>query len=141
MEAKVEATARLNEEASAAVRARRGAFNVSESGAGNFLARRSSSPTWRAGRVDIAAVPAPSCRPPSAALPAEEQRRCSPRPRKSARSCSGRSRRWRPSATPSSRRSSRQPAARPASLDQQLYDAVRAQAAPLGLEYENGPRF
>jgi hypothetical protein len=27
------------------------------------------------------------------------------------------------------------------SLDQQIYDAVREQAAPLGLEYEDGPRF
>jgi hypothetical protein len=28
-----------------------------------------------------------------------------------------------------------------ASLDQQIYDAVREQAAPLGLDYEHGPRF
>ena len=27
------------------------------------------------------------------------------------------------------------------SLDQQIYDAVRSQAAPLGLDYEGGPRF
>ena len=27
------------------------------------------------------------------------------------------------------------------SLDQQIYDAVREQAAPLGLDYEDGPRF
>ena len=27
------------------------------------------------------------------------------------------------------------------SLDQQIYEAVREQAAPLGLEYEDGPRF
>jgi hypothetical protein len=27
------------------------------------------------------------------------------------------------------------------SLDQQIYDAVRAQAAPLGLDYEGGPKF
>jgi hypothetical protein len=28
-----------------------------------------------------------------------------------------------------------------ASLDQQIYEAVREQAAPLGLEYKDGPRF
>ena len=28
-----------------------------------------------------------------------------------------------------------------ASLDQQIYDAVREQAAPLGIEYKDGPRF
>ena len=28
-----------------------------------------------------------------------------------------------------------------ASLDQQIYEAVREQAAPLGFEYEDGPRF
>ena len=28
-----------------------------------------------------------------------------------------------------------------ASLDQQIYEAVREQAAPLGIEYEDGPRF
>ena len=27
------------------------------------------------------------------------------------------------------------------SLDQQIFDAVREQAAPLGLEYEGGPKF
>ena len=27
------------------------------------------------------------------------------------------------------------------SLDQQIYDAVREQAAPLGLRYEDGPKF
>ncbi len=27
------------------------------------------------------------------------------------------------------------------SLDQQIYDAVREQAAPIGLEYEGGPKF
>jgi len=27
------------------------------------------------------------------------------------------------------------------SLDQQIYEAVREQAAPLGLDYEDGPRF
>jgi len=27
------------------------------------------------------------------------------------------------------------------SLDQQIYEAVREQAAPLGIEYEDGPRF
>ena len=27
------------------------------------------------------------------------------------------------------------------SLDQQIYDAVREQAAPVGLKYEGGPKF
>ena len=28
-----------------------------------------------------------------------------------------------------------------ATLDQQIYDAVREQAAPLGLSYDSGPKF
>src|SRR5574339_73700 len=52
MEAKVEATTRLNEEASVAARARRGAFNVTASGAANFLGERELVADVASGRVD-----------------------------------------------------------------------------------------
>jgi Mg-chelatase subunit ChlD len=141
MEGKVEATARLNEEASVAARARRGAFNVSSAGAGNFLGEQELVADVASGRVDLAAV-APAELPPAvAALPLDERRALV-------------------AATAEKREELRQQLAAladerdgyikaqvdaaggaEASLDQQIYEAVRAQAAPLGLEYEDGPRF
>ena len=74
MAAKVEATERLNEEASVAARARRGAFNVSEAGASNLLGESELVDDVASGRVDIAAVPAAQLPAAVAALPVEEQR-------------------------------------------------------------------
>jgi Mg-chelatase subunit ChlD len=141
MEIKVGATARLNEEASVAARARRGAFNVSAAGAGNFLGGQELVADVASGRVDLAAV-APADLPPAvAALPLDERRALV-------------------TETAEKREELRQQLAAlaaerdgyikaqvdaaggaEASLDQQIYEAVRAQAAPLGLKYEDGPRF
>ena len=68
-------------------------------------------------------------------------RSCSPKRRRSARSCNGRSRRSPRSATRISRTQVDAAGGADDSLDQQIYDAVREQAAPLGLDYEDGPRF
>jgi Mg-chelatase subunit ChlD len=141
MAAKVEATARLNEEASASALARRGAFNVSESGAGNFLGDRELVADVASGRVDIAAVPAAELPPAVAALPAEEQRALL------AQTAQKREELQRQIASLAAERDAyiadelEAAGGADASLDQQLYEAVRAQAAPLGLEYEDGPRF
>ena len=74
MDAKVAATTRLNEEASVAVRARRGAFNVSESGQSNLLGEHELVADVASGRVDVADVPASALPPAVAGLPAEQQR-------------------------------------------------------------------
>src|SRR5690606_28011308 len=58
MEAKTAAAERLNEEASVAARARRGAFNAGAVGfASNFLGERELVDEVASGRVDLAAVP------------------------------------------------------------------------------------
>jgi Mg-chelatase subunit ChlD len=141
MAAKVAATARLNEEASVAARARRGAFNVSESGAGNFLGGRELVADVASGRVDIAALPPAALPAAVAALPAEEQRTFL------AETAQKREALQRQIATLAAERDAyleEQIEARggaAASLDQQIYDAVREQAAPLGLDYDGGPKF
>jgi uncharacterized protein YegL len=74
MEAKVDATTRLNEEASVTARARRGAFNVTSAGAGNFLGDRELVDDVASGRVDVAAVPPAQLPASVAALPVDAQR-------------------------------------------------------------------
>src|SRR5687767_1276904 len=74
MASKVDATARLTEEASVATRARRGAFNVSAAGEANLLGERELVDDVASGRVDIAAVP-PAELPADVALLDVEQRR------------------------------------------------------------------
>ncbi len=141
MAAKVEATERLNEEASVAARARRGAFNVSEAGASNLLGESELVADVASGRVDIAAVPAAQLPAAVAALPVEEQRALL------ADTAQKRAELQRQIASLAAERDAyiegEIEAAGGArdSLDQQIYEAVREQAAPLGLDYEDGPRF
>ena len=141
MEAKVDATERLNDEASVTVRARRGAFNVSESGAGNFLGEQELVADVASGRVDIAAVPAAELPPALAGLPPDAQRALL------TETAQKREQLQRQIASLAAERDGyikeelEETGGADASLDQQIYEAVREQAAPLGLDYENGPRF
>jgi uncharacterized protein YegL len=141
MEAKVDATARLNEEASVAARARRGAFNVSASGAGNFLGERELVADVASGRVDVTKLPAAELPASVAALPPERQVTLL------AETAQKRDELQRQIASLAAERDAyikkelEAAGGAAASLDQQLYDAVREQAAPLGLDYEDGPRF
>ena len=131
---------KTHEEASVAARARRGAFNASEAGASNSSARRTRLRTSRA----VASTSRPS-RPRNSPRPSRRFRSrrgalCSPTPRRSARNCNGRSfaRRGTRRVYRGRDRGRRR---RRDSLDQQIYEAVREQAAPLGLDYEDGPSF
>ena len=141
MAAKVAATERLNEEASIAALARRGAFNVSESGAGNFLGERELVADVASGRVDLAALPPAALPPAVAALPAEEQRTFL------AETAKKREELQRQIATLAAERDAyiedeiEAQGGAATSLDQRIYDAVREQAAPLGLDYDDGPSF
>ncbi len=141
MDAKVAATERINDEASTAALARRGAFNASASGAGNFLGERELVADVASGRVDLAAL-APAALPPSvAALPAEEQRTFL------AETATKREELQRQIATLAAERDAfindeiAAQGGAATSLDQRIYDAVREQAAPLGLDYDGGPSF
>jgi hypothetical protein len=141
MAGKVAATERLNDEASVAARARRGAFNVSESGAANFLGERELVADVASGRVDVAAVPAAEL-PASVAALAPEQRRAL-----LVETAQKREELQRQIAALATKRDTYIEAEVEAaggakdSLDQQLYEAVREQAAPLGLDYDSGPSF
>ena len=141
MAAKVAATDRLTEEASVAARARRGAFNVSEAGARNLLGESELVADVASGRVDIAAVPAAQLPAAVAALPIDERRAVL------ADTAEKRAELQRQITTLAAERDAyikeEIEAAGGAgdSLDQQIYEAVREQAAPLGLDYEDGPSF
>ena len=141
MEAKVQATDRLNQGASLGARARRGAFNVSESGAGNFLGEQELVADVASGRVDIAAVPAAELPATIAALPPELQRARLEETQQKREDLQ------RQIASLAAERDTfikdelEAAGGAAASLDQQIYEAVREQAAPLGLDYEDGPRF
>jgi hypothetical protein len=141
MAGKVAATERLNDEASVAARARRGAFNVSESGAANFLGERELVADVASGRVDVAAVPATEL-PAAVAALAPEQRRAL-----LVESAQKREELQRQIAVLAAERDTYIEAEVEAaggaadSLDQQIYEAVREQAAPLGLDYDSGPSF
>jgi Mg-chelatase subunit ChlD len=141
MEGKVEATARLNEEASVAARARRGAFNVSSAGAGNFLGELELVADVASGRVDLAAV-APTELPAAvAALPLEERRALLAETAEKREAIRQQLTALAAERDGYIRTQVDAAGGAEASLDQQIYEAVRAQAAPLGLEYEDGPRF
>ena len=141
MAAKVDATDRLNAEASVAARARRGSFNVSAAGASNLLGERELVDDVASGRVDLAKVPAAELPAAVAALPPAEQREML------AETAEKREELKRQIAALAAERDAYIRAEVDAaggaadSLDQQIYEAVREQAAPLGLEYEDGPRF
>jgi Mg-chelatase subunit ChlD len=141
MAAKVDATARLEEFASVGARARRGVFNASEAGASNLLGGRELVDDVASGRVDVATVPAAQMPEPLVGLPRAEQEAVLKQ-------------------NAEKRQALQQEIAKLAkerdafiedkveaaggardSLDQQIYDAVREQAAPVGLEYEGGPKF
>ena len=142
MQSKVEATARLNEEASVTARARRGAFNVtSAAGMDNFLGNRELVDDVASGRVDVAAVPPAQLPASVAALPVDAQRELL---KDTAQKREELKRQIADLAKQRDTYIQTQVDAAggaEASLDQQIYEAVREQAAPLGLEYEDGPRF
>ncbi len=141
MASKVDATARLTEEASVAARARRGAFNVSAAGEANLLGERELVDDVASGRVDIAAVPPAELPAAVAALRVEERRALV------AKTAQQRDELKREISELAAQRDAYietqvdAAGGADASLDQQIYEAVREQAAPLGLDYEDGPRF
>jgi len=141
MEAKVEATERLNEEASVGALARRGAFNVSAAGSGNFLGERELVADAAAGRVDVATLPAAELPPSIAALPPAEQRARVEQIAQKREELKTQIAKL--AADRDAYLEAQVDAAGGAadSLDQQIYDAVRDQAAAHGLDYEGGPKF
>lgn len=141
MAAKVDATERLNHEASVAARARRGAFNVSAAGASNLVGERELVDDFASGRVDLAALPPAELPAAVAVLPPDAQRELL------AATAEKREELKRQIAALAAERDAYIDARLDAeggagqSLDRQIYEAVREQAAPLGLDYDAGPRY
>jgi Mg-chelatase subunit ChlD len=141
MDAKVAATAQLHESASTAAQARRGVFNATESGAANRLGVSELVHDVATGRVDLSAVPSAELPLPLVGLSLEEQSEVI-------------------EATAQRREQLQERIVELAgerdafitgeveelggaadSLDRQIYEAVREQAAPKGLSYEGGPKY
>ena len=138
---KVAATARLNEEASVSARARRGVFNVSEAGAGNFIDGRELVADIASGRVDLAAVPAAELPATVAAAPPEARQAMIEA------TAQKREELQREIAKLGAERDAfieaevEKTGGAADSLDQQIYEAVRDQAADVGIVYDGGPKF
>jgi Mg-chelatase subunit ChlD len=141
MAGKVAAADRLHAEASVAAQARRGAFNASVSGGGNLLGGHELVEDVASGRVDLSAI-APAALPaPIATLEPEQQRQvlaATAEKRKALQTEMAKLAKQRDAYI-----KDKVEAAGGAkdSLDQQIYDAVREQGAPVGLKYEGGPKF
>jgi len=139
---KIAATTRLNEEASVSARARRGVFNVSEAGvAGNFLGGRELVDDVASGRVDLDAVPAAELPATVAAAPPEARQAMVEA------TAQKREELQREIAKLGAERDAfieaevEKTGGAADSLDQQIYEAVREQAADVGIVYDSGPKF
>jgi Mg-chelatase subunit ChlD len=141
MAGKVEAATRLRAEASVAAQARRGAFNASASGAANLLGGHELVDDVTSGRVDMAAV-APAALPAAIAeLPRDEQRAAVAAVAEKRQTLQREITKLAAERDAYLKKEVEAAGGAAGSLDQQIYDAVREQAAPLGLRYEGGPKF
>ena len=140
-ETKIVTGDRLRREASVSAQAARGAFNAAETGIANFLGGRELVDDVASGRVELAEI-APEELPAALAEMTSEERSAV-----IAENIEKREQLQRQIAELAAEREAFIEAEVDAaggaadSLDQQIFDAVREQAAPLGLEYEGGPKF
>jgi hypothetical protein len=140
-ELKIVTGERLRREASVSAQAVRGAFNAGDTGVANFLGGRELVDDVASGRVDLAAVPPEELPAALAGMTSEEREEVI------AANIAKREELQRQIAELAADRDAFIEAEVDAaggaadSLDQQIFDAVREQAAPLGLEYEGGPKF
>ena len=141
MDEKLAATAKLNEHASTAARARRGVFNASASGATNLAGEQDLVHDVASGRLELEALPASELPPALAALPPEEQRRLVEE------TAAEREALQRQIQALSAERDAfiadklEETGGGAGSLDRLIYEAVRTQAAPKGLAYDAEPKF
>ena len=140
-EVKIVTGERLRREASVSAQASRGAFNAGLSGIANFLGGRELVDDVANGRVDLAAIPPEELPASLAGMTTEEQEAVI------AENIAKREQLQRDIAGLAADRDAYIEQEVDAeggaadSLDQQIFDAVREQAAPLGLDYEGGPKF
>jgi Mg-chelatase subunit ChlD len=138
---KVAATDRLEAEASAAARARRAAFNATSAGEANLFGDQDLVQNVTSGAVRLDAVPEAELPESLRELGYDEQAAVIASLAEQRRTLSARIETL--TASRAAFISEQVEAADGAadSLDRQLYDTVREQAAPKGLRFENGPEF
>jgi len=139
--AKVDATTRLRAAASPAAQARRGVFNASESGAGNLIGDKELVADVASGRVDIATVPAAEMPAPLVGLSRAEQEAVLKNNAQKRQTLQKQIAKLAEQRDAFIEKKVEETGGAKDSLDQQIYDAVREQAAPVGLQYEGGPKF
>jgi Mg-chelatase subunit ChlD len=139
--AKVEATEQLHAFASTAAQARRGVFNATKSGEANVASTPELVHDVASGRVDLSTVPAAELPEPLVGLSADERQAMieATAERRAELEQQITSLAAERDAFLDDEVAKRGGAAE--SLDVQIYDAVREQAAARGLRYESGPKF
>jgi Mg-chelatase subunit ChlD len=141
MQSKVEATEKLNKQASIASRARRGAFNASAGGKKNLLGENELVDAVASGRVDLDAIDKEALPAALKPLAPEEQKAMI------AQMAGERRELARQVHELAQKRDSyiagkiEADGGADDSLDHKLYDAVREQASKAGLEYSDGPSY
>ena len=141
MKSKVEATEKLNKQASIASRARRGAFNASAGGKKNLLGENELVDAVASGRVDLDTIDKEALPASLKPLAPEEQRALIAQ-------VAGERRELERQVQELAQKRDRYIAGKieadggaDDSLDHKLYDAVREQASKAGLEYSDGPSY
>jgi Mg-chelatase subunit ChlD len=141
MAAKAAASTELRASASPAAQARRGAFNASESGVSNLLGGKDLVEDIASGAVALAAVPEAELPKEIAALPRAEQAAAVAETAKKRQDVQHRIADLAKERDAFIKKKLEASGGAAGSLDQKIYDAVREQAAPAGLEYDGGPKF
>ena len=141
MQSKVEATEKLNKHATVTSRARRGAFNASPAGKKNLLGENELVDAVASGRVDLDSIDKEALPAALKPLSSQEQRAVI------AQVAGQRSELEKQVQALALKRDQfiagkvEADGGADDSLDHQLFDAVRDQAAKAGLEYRNGPSY
>jgi hypothetical protein len=141
MAGKLEASERLRGSASPAAQARRGVFNASEAGASNLIGGRDLAQDVAAGAVAFATVPEAELPKSIAALPRDKQEAAVAETAKKRQDLQHQIAELAKDRDVFIRKEIDAHGGAAGSLDQKIYDAVREQAAPVGLEYDGGPKF
>jgi Mg-chelatase subunit ChlD len=141
MASKTAASDELHASASPAAQARRGVFNASEAGASNLLGGKDLAEDVASGAVNFKAVPEAELPKSIAALPRDKQEAAVAETAKKRQDLQHDIAELAKDRDSFIRKEIDAHGGAAGSLDQKIYDAVREQAAPVGLEYDGGPKF
>lgn len=141
MAAKAAATEKLHAQGSLASRARRAEFNASPPGAKNLAGDKDLVADVDAGRVTLEALPEASLPPPMRELKPAERERLVRDTAAKRRALQEKIRSLGEQRQAYIEKELRERKLEEASLDYQIFQAVKAQAADKGLNYEEAPRY